>query len=86
MPDHDWPQSFEEILHRHLPFADNQPLNVDDGLADLGLDSLGTVALLLDLEEGFVVTIPDNLLVAKTFATVGSLWSVIAKLQPDVAL
>lgn len=81
MYNHDWPESFEGILRRHLPLFDGQELNANEKLADLGLDSLGIVGMLMDLEDGFAVTIPDNLLVQETFASAASLWAVISKLQ-----
>jgi acyl carrier protein len=81
MSDQGWPASFEGLLRDHLPLAGPQPLQPDDRLADLGLDSLGTVAVLLDLEDGFAVAVPDDLLVAETFRSVGSLWAVIGRLQ-----
>lgn len=43
-------------------------------LADLGLDSLGTVRLLTELEEVFAVELPDAALHDSTFSTVQTLW------------
>jgi acyl carrier protein len=52
-------------------------------LADLGLDSLGTVGLLVELEETFNVVIPDEFLSAEMFATPKSLWDVIDQLVKE---
>lgn len=81
MSDQIWPSEYEEIIRRHLPLAGPVPLQSEDQLVDLGLDSLATVAALIDLEDGFAVTVPDELLVAETFTSVGSLWTVIAGLR-----
>ena len=58
-------------------------LTPDRRLADLGLDSLATVGLLVDVEESFGVEFPDEALTADTFATAASLWSVVAGLPRD---
>lgn len=84
MYDHDWPESFEGILRRHLPLIDGRELNADVRLADLGLDSLGMVGMVMDLEESFAITIPDDLLAQETFASAASLWAVISKLQASL--
>jgi acyl carrier protein len=49
-------------------------------LSDLGLNSLGTVRLVMDIEDTLGISIPDELLVMETFASAEALWSVIAGL------
>ncbi|MFG3309794.1 acyl carrier protein [Streptomyces wuyuanensis] len=78
-----WTPEFDEILRRNLPLS-NGPVSADTSLSNLGLDSLATVSLVIDLEEGLGVSIPDSLLVAKTFETADTLWSVIASLDSAV--
>ncbi len=73
-----WNDEFEAIVRSHLPLLDDKPLMPDMRLADLGLDSLATVSLLLDLEEEFSLTITDELLTAETFATAMALWTVVS--------
>lgn len=61
------------------------PFDVSDNLADLGLDSFSTIGLLVQLEDTFGVELPDDRLTVETFATPGSLWSVITELaHPSV--
>ncbi|MGQ0841558.1 SDR family NAD(P)-dependent oxidoreductase [Actinokineospora sp.] len=69
---------YTTILKEYLPLSGPAPLAADERLAGLGLDSLNTVSLLLRLEEEFEISLPDEALTAETFATVGSLWSVVA--------
>ncbi|MEU5306062.1 acyl carrier protein [Streptomyces noursei] len=57
-----------------------QALEPDDSLPRLGLDSMGTVGLLVELEETFAVTIPDEDLTAATFATPATLWTTLSGL------
>ncbi|WP_405160842.1 phosphopantetheine-binding protein [Nocardia sp. NBC_01499] len=77
-----WAESFEKTLRTYLPLLSaDQEVTPDLNLADHGLDSLATVSLLLDLEETFVVTIPDHLLSVTTFATPAGLWEVIDSLR-----
>lgn len=81
MAEHPWPQPFEQILRAHLTFLPaDEPVVPELDLAAHGLDSLANVNLLLDLEEAFDLTVPDELLTAKTFATPVGLWSVIGSL------
>lgn len=74
------PHEFQQILRSHLPFADSAEFSALDGLANLGLDSMSLVQLLADLENGFDVDIPDDLLDEDTFETVGSLWLALSTL------
>ncbi|WP_440898986.1 phosphopantetheine-binding protein [Actinosynnema sp.] len=71
-----WDQRFEEILRKHLPFAEpGDELAEDADLRDLGLDSLAMVDLLADLEKGFAVRFRDDALKAETFRTPSTLWA-----------
>lgn len=74
------PHEFREILLTHLPFANSADFSESDELASLGLDSMGVVQLLGDIEAEFGVEIPDELLDEQTFATVGSLWQAVSTL------
>ncbi len=76
------PLAFEELLKPHLPFAADGPLQPDDDLAGLGLDSMSIVQLLADIEDRYGLELPDDILNEATFATVGSLWQVLADLLP----
>ncbi|GAA1329915.1 phosphopantetheine-binding protein [Saccharothrix algeriensis] len=76
----DWPEEFDELLRAYLPLLrDDAPLAQGTPLADLGLDSLSTVGLLVDVEDAFGVQFPDDALVPDTFATASSLWSAVAR-------
>lgn len=80
-PEPGWPDHFDEILRAHLPLLEkDQPVTADLSLRAHGLDSLGTVSLLLALEERYSVSVPDEQLHATTFATPGQLWAVFAEL------
>jgi acyl carrier protein len=73
------PEEFEKLLRTYLPLlADDVPLTPGQLLADLGLDSLSTVGLLVDVEDAFGVQFPDDALTPDTFATASSLWAVVA--------
>lgn len=79
-----WPAEFEEILQRHLPLSDG-PIDGSALLADLGLDSLGTVSLVMELEDSMDIAIPDDLLVAETFTSADSLWAAVSSLLEGAA-
>jgi acyl carrier protein len=76
----DIPRPFLDILKAHLPYAGSGDLAATDDLSALGLDSMGVVRLLVDLEERYGLDLPDELLTEETFATPGSLWETVAGL------
>lgn len=74
------PVAFRKTLLAHLPYADTADLTAADDLTALGLNSMGVVQLLTDLEETFGLELPDELITEDTFGTVGSLWDVVGRL------
>ena len=71
-----WTHKFEDILRNHLPWCPaDAAIPPDVALADLGLDSLKTVLLLIAVEDAYALTFPDELLVSDTFATAATLWT-----------
>jgi acyl carrier protein len=76
----DIPVAFRKTLLTHLPYADSAEFTAADDLAALGLNSMGVVQLLTDLEETFGLELPDELITEETFGTVGSLWEVVGRL------
>ncbi|MEU5629405.1 phosphopantetheine-binding protein [Streptomyces tendae] len=78
-----WNEQFEEILRSHLPFlAKEQEIQEDDDLRDLGLDSMGMVGLIADLESGLSIRFADDMMRMENFATPGTLWRGLAALIP----
>lgn len=77
----DVPTDFQAILRTHLPFADNGELIGEESLSDLGLDSMGLVALMADLEDQYDVELPDEFVAESTFETVASLWGALLVLS-----
>ncbi len=78
----DWLSEYEPILRPYLPLLPAESsLKPEDRLADLGLDSMGTVGLLLELEDAFAVTMPDDMLTASTFDSPAALKEVIEGLR-----
>lgn len=71
----EWSENFEKVLRESLPrLGDDEPLQGDTPLLDYGLDSMGTVNLLVALEDALGVEFPDELLVPETFETAHLLW------------
>jgi acyl carrier protein len=58
--------------------GDQQPL------ADLGLDSMRSINLLLDLESTLGVVFPDEELTAANFHTLAAIESLVARLQKSM--
>ena len=70
---------FEEVLRRHL--RSTKAINYDAELAQLGMDSMTAVAVLLDMEKAFSIRFPDDMLVEGTFRTAGKLKEAVQLLQ-----
>lgn len=76
----DIPRTFCQTVLAHLPYADSDELAATDELAALGLDSMGVVQLLTDLEDAYGLELPDEMITEETFQTVGSLWQAVGEL------
>ena len=73
------------ILSKHLNLDDGaQPLVMDTTLEALGLDSMGAINLLLDLEDSFDIAFPSSLLTEETFRTPQSLAAAVRLLVETV--
>ncbi|MCH7797139.1 MAG: acyl carrier protein [Planctomycetes bacterium] len=69
------------ILRRHLQFVgDDREIGMSDDLVDLGLDSTGAIGMLLDVQESFSISFPDEMLVPGTFRTAATLLDAIRSL------
>jgi acyl carrier protein len=78
----EWTDKFESVLRQHLPrLAPDAQLEPGMQLGDAGLNSLGVVRLLVDIEDTLGVTFPDELIGPDTFATPDSLWNVVGSLE-----
>lgn len=60
-------------------------LGEDDDLFEKGLDSFGSVQLMLALEERFEVEFPDTLLNRRSFSTIRIISETVAKLSMGAA-
>ncbi len=73
--------SLLKCLRPHLAFlGPNETLAMTSRLEDLGLDSAGAIGLMLDLEESFSVSFPDDMLVPATFETPESILAALRTL------
>jgi acyl carrier protein len=69
------------VLRPHLGLlGDDQPIPPDVRLSTLGLDSVAAIQLVLDLEDEFGVTVPDDLLTTDLFADAGHLVAAVDRL------
>ncbi|ASU85331.1 phosphopantetheine-binding protein [Nocardiopsis gilva YIM 90087] len=77
-----WDERFEELLRSYVPFLSaDEPLEEDTDLRDLGLDSMGTVELLAQLEAAYDVRFVDEALTMETFASPGVLWKTLQEMS-----
>ena len=77
---------FIQMIRSHLKYLKpGAELAVDQPLKALGLDSMAAVDLLLDIEDNYAVTLPDQYLTEETFSTAQALWLVVHQLTNNVA-
>lgn len=77
----EWSEDFESVLREHLPgLAAEERLSSEVPLVRYGLDSMGTVTLLVALESALDVQFPDEALVPETFETADQLWKQASRL------
>lgn len=73
---------FTDIVCRRLKYLPaGTALEPDSDLGELGLDSMGAVALLLDIEEEFDCSLPDDQAMQETFRTAGNLWAALESVR-----
>jgi len=77
----DLSNKLQTILRPRLRFLGPEALApMSEDLGKLGLDSMASIDLLMDIESELGVQIPDEMMTADTFATGNHLLSVIEKL------
>ena len=70
------------IVRSHCKFAEAETAIEDDSkLADLGLDSMASINLLVDLEDRLGIQIADELIDVDSFETFGNLVELIGRAQ-----
>jgi acyl carrier protein len=77
---HDITMRFEQCLRRHLRLVKPDSIDYAVALAQLGLDSMTAVALLLDIEKTFDIRFPDDMIAEDTFRTAGGLKKAVQQL------
>lgn len=79
-----WDSTFEARLRSRLPYLpEGALLAVDTVLATFGLDSLGMVAFVADVEATYGIRLPDEALVPLNFHTPGSAWAMLSGVLAD---
>ena len=67
---------FRSLLRQTVPLLPDD-LDPAADLRALGLDSLASVRLLVEIESAFDITVPDELLTRSMFETPAGLWDVV---------
>ncbi|MFG2465059.1 acyl carrier protein [Streptomyces canus] len=73
-------KDFEKILRTNLGLPADRSLDHDMPLADYGLDSLTAVNIVVDLEQRFAVTFPDDRIMFAMFHSARTLWDALSEL------
>lgn len=70
LPDH-----FQRLIRSRCRFLlPDDPLGPDTSLADLGVDSLEIVELIVDIEDTYGIEVPLEFLTPEMFASPGTIW------------
>lgn len=73
-------KQLEDIVREYCPALEpHDHLDADDNLADRGLNSLGTIGILVAVEEAFGVSFSDEDLSFETFKSVRNLRLTVLK-------
>ena len=81
--DHPWPAEFEAQLRPHCRLlGESEALDPGAPLPELGVDSLAVVELIVQLEDAFEVSFPDEALTPEVFATPVTVWRAVQRLLP----
>jgi non-ribosomal peptide synthetase component F len=81
-----WDETFEHLLRARLTgLAASAPVDPDLPLASLGLDSLGTVALIAALEDAYGICLPEEVVVPGNFRTARAAWTTLAGARGEPA-
>jgi acyl carrier protein len=80
-----WGGRFERMIRSGIRLRPEDPLSADANLANLGLDSVGMVILMVEVEAEYGIALPEELLGFDTFATPAALWAVIQRLRQATA-
>jgi acyl carrier protein len=76
-----WSTEFEAILRPHCRFvAPAEEIDADAPLRGLGVGSIDMLTMLVEIEDGLGVALPDAVLTGEEFGTPRLLWRVICEL------
>jgi acyl carrier protein len=79
-------QKLEWILRAHARFiATGTAINPDMSLTSLGVDSLGILQMIVQIEDEFDLEIPPEQITPETFSTPASIWQLLCKIDPKLA-
>ena len=77
----EWDGDFQKVLRAYLNLLeDSAALPADAYLSSLGLSPLKSIQLVLDIEEAYRISVPDELL-SEMFETAGTLWKTVQSLR-----
>lgn len=74
-------EEFLAVLAEFLPELTGRRPENDVPLASYGLDSLGSISLMLAMEDALGFTFPEEQLTPEVFATTASLWKAVSELR-----
>jgi acyl carrier protein len=84
-----WPVKFDLLIRQHCRFVESgDDFEAQTPMHMLGVDSLEIVELIVDLEEQYNISFPEDFLTPQVFATPMTIWdatSLLSGIQPPAA-
>jgi acyl carrier protein len=78
------PTEFVAMVYGELPwFVPGDPMDSDAVLFDLGLDSLSAVAIMVNVEDHYGVSLDEALTDPDLFSTIRYLWNAVDRIRQD---
>ena len=75
-------QRLLDLVKKYLKYWDKETnIDFDMNLKDLGLDSIASIQLLIEIEDEFDIEITDEYLTDNTFSTISSLRKVVEEIM-----
>ncbi|WP_245946548.1 phosphopantetheine-binding protein [Paenibacillus cellulosilyticus] len=78
-------QRYKQVLDKYVKVSKVE-ITGSESFQDLGIDSMSSINLLVELEELLGVEVAPELLTEDTFSSVGKLWDVFAGLLQQRSL
>lgn len=84
MADVPWNQDFDHLLRAHCRHTrPEEPIDPDAAFVNLGVDSLGLLSLIEEVESAFTVVFPPDMLTIEVLFSPAGFWQALQLLMDE---